>query len=84
MNFQLLFFQIYVNSEEASVDLFQLYGAQTHIGRYAALVMDKLFTIEEITTITIDELVVVRTAEHVLYFMLQLVFLQMRSFCVKT
>ncbi|CAF3713991.1 unnamed protein product, partial [Adineta steineri] len=35
---------IYINSEGVSVDLFRLYGAQTHIGRYAALVMDKLFT----------------------------------------
>ncbi|CAF4153005.1 unnamed protein product, partial [Adineta steineri] len=48
---------IYVNSEGASVDLLQLYGAQTHMGRYVALVMDKLFTLEEITTITKDELV---------------------------
>ncbi|CAF4301343.1 unnamed protein product, partial [Adineta steineri] len=47
---------IYVNSEGVSVDLFQLYGAQTHMGRYGALVMDKLFTLEEITTITKDEL----------------------------
>ncbi|CAF4387512.1 unnamed protein product, partial [Adineta steineri] len=47
---------IYVNSEGASVDLLQLYGAQTHMGRYVALVMDKLFTLEEITTITKDEL----------------------------
>ncbi|CAF1321601.1 unnamed protein product [Adineta steineri] len=48
---------IYVNSEGVSVDLLQLYGAQTHIGHYVALVMDKLFTFEEITTITKDELV---------------------------
>ncbi|CAF1032580.1 unnamed protein product [Adineta steineri] len=47
----------YVNSEGVSVDLLQLYGAQTHMGRYVALVMDKLFTFEEITTITKDELV---------------------------
>ncbi|CAF1143460.1 unnamed protein product [Adineta steineri] len=48
---------IYVNSEGVSVDLLQLYGAQTHMGRYVALVMDKLFTLEEITTIIKDELV---------------------------
>ncbi|CAF4266879.1 unnamed protein product, partial [Adineta steineri] len=47
---------IYVNSEGVSVDLLQLYGAQTHMGRYVALVMDKLFTFEEITIITKDEL----------------------------
>ncbi|CAF1549434.1 unnamed protein product, partial [Adineta steineri] len=48
---------IYVNSEGVSVDLLQLYGAQTHMGRYVALVMDKLFMFEEITTITKEELV---------------------------
>ncbi|CAF1097180.1 unnamed protein product [Adineta steineri] len=48
---------IYVYSESVSVDQLQLYGAQTHMGRYVALVMDKLFTFEEITTITKDELV---------------------------
>ncbi|CAF4233389.1 unnamed protein product, partial [Adineta steineri] len=47
---------IYVNSERVSADLLQLYGAQTHMGRYVALIMDKLFTFEEITTITKDEL----------------------------
>ncbi|CAF1295824.1 unnamed protein product [Adineta steineri] len=48
---------IYVNSEEASVDLFQLYGAQTQMDRYGALAMDKLFTVEEIKTITEDEFI---------------------------
>ncbi|CAF1273326.1 unnamed protein product [Adineta steineri] len=47
---------IYVNSEGVSVDLLQLYGVQTHMGRYVALEMDKLFTVEEITSITKDEL----------------------------
>ncbi|CAF1084788.1 unnamed protein product [Adineta steineri] len=47
---------IYVNSEGVSVDLLQLYGAQTHMDRYVTLVMDKLFTFEEITTITKEEL----------------------------
>ncbi|CAF0723484.1 unnamed protein product [Adineta steineri] len=48
---------IYVYSEGVSVDLLQLSGAQTHMGRYVALVLDKLFTFEEITTITKEELV---------------------------
>ncbi|CAF4438475.1 unnamed protein product, partial [Adineta steineri] len=48
---------IYVNSKGVSVDLLQLYGIQTQMGRYVARVMDKLFTVEEITTITKDELV---------------------------
>ncbi|CAF0988140.1 unnamed protein product [Adineta steineri] len=48
---------IYVNSEGVSVDLLQLYGIQTQMGRYVARVMDKLFTVQEITTITKDELV---------------------------
>jgi hypothetical protein len=53
-----LFFQIYINSKGESVDLLQLYGVPSHMGRYVALVMDNVFTKEEITitTITLDEL----------------------------
>ncbi|CAF1207156.1 unnamed protein product, partial [Adineta steineri] len=48
---------IYANSEGASVDLLQLFGAQIYMGRYVAFAMDKLFTVEEITTIIKDEVV---------------------------
>jgi hypothetical protein len=56
MDSLLLFFQIYINSKGESVDLLQLYGVPSHMGRYVALVMDNVFTKEEITTITLDEL----------------------------
>ncbi|CAF2567686.1 unnamed protein product [Rotaria sp. Silwood2] len=50
-------FIVYTNRDGESVDLLQLYGVRTHLGRFAALVMDTLFTKEELTSITKDELV---------------------------
>jgi hypothetical protein len=38
------------------VDLLQLYGVRTQIGRYVALVMDNIFTKHELYTITRKEL----------------------------
>ena len=48
--------QVYTNSQGDSIDLIQLYGVHTHMGRYVALVMDNIFTNDEITTITLEEL----------------------------
>ena len=47
---------MYVNSIGESIDLLQLYGVQTQMGRYVALVMDNIFTKEELTTITSEKL----------------------------
>lgn len=51
-----LAFQIYVDSKGESIDLLQLYGVRTQMGRYVALVMDNIFTKQEITTISLEEL----------------------------
>jgi hypothetical protein len=51
-----IFFQVYVNSTGESVDLLQLYGVQTQMGRYVARVMDNIFTKEEIRAIELEEL----------------------------
>ncbi|CAF3342376.1 unnamed protein product [Rotaria socialis] len=40
-----------------TIDLLQLYGVQTQIGRFVALVMDQLFTKEQLYTITRSQLV---------------------------
>ncbi len=45
-----------MNSKGESFDLLQLHGSHAHMGRYVACVMDKIFTKEEITTITKDQL----------------------------
>ena len=49
-------FQIYVDFKGESIDLLQLYGFRTQMGRYVALVMNNIFTKEEITTISLDDL----------------------------
>jgi hypothetical protein len=51
-----IFFKVYVNSTGESVDLLQLYGVQTQMGRYVARVMDNIFTKEELKAITLEEL----------------------------
>ena len=56
MGFRFLFYQIYVNSKGESIDLLQLYGVHTHMGRYVALVMDTIFAKEELSTITLEAL----------------------------
>jgi hypothetical protein len=50
------FFQMHTKGDGESVDLLQLYGVKTQLGRFAALVMDNIFSKEELTTITKDEL----------------------------
>ncbi|CAF4111744.1 unnamed protein product [Rotaria magnacalcarata] len=44
-------------SDGTTIDLLQLYGVRTQIGRFVALVMDQLFTKQQLCTITKSQLV---------------------------
>ena len=48
---------MYKNQGGDTTDLIQLYGVRPQLGRFAALVMDHLFTKEALTSITKDELI---------------------------
>ncbi|CAF5146554.1 unnamed protein product, partial [Rotaria magnacalcarata] len=48
---------IYKNQNGESIDLIQLYGVRTQLGRFATLLMDQLFTKEELVSISKDELI---------------------------
>ncbi|CAM4843115.1 unnamed protein product [Rotaria magnacalcarata] len=45
------------NQNGESIDLIQLYGVRTQLGRFATLLMDQLFTKEELVSISKDELI---------------------------
>ncbi|CAF3761355.1 unnamed protein product [Rotaria sp. Silwood1] len=47
----------YKKQDGTTVDLLQLYGVRTQIGRFVALVMDHVFTKHELCTITTSELI---------------------------
>ncbi|CAF3444963.1 unnamed protein product [Rotaria socialis] len=48
---------IYKNQNGENIDLIQLYGVRTQLGRFATLLMDQLFTKEELVSISKDELI---------------------------
>jgi hypothetical protein len=48
---------IYKNQSGESIDLIQLYGVRTQLDCFITLVIDHLFTKEELTTIPKNELV---------------------------
>jgi hypothetical protein len=50
-------FQNYDKPDETKEDLLQLYGVRTHMGRFVAVVMNNVFTTEELCKITSKELV---------------------------
>ncbi len=46
-----------MRKDGTNIDLLQLYGVRTQLGRYVALVMDHVFTNEELCTITASQLI---------------------------
>ena len=44
-----------MKADGTNVDLLQLYGVQTQIGRFFAMIMDNLFTKQELVAITSDD-----------------------------